>query len=344
MKCNTTVTLFLIYFFSAAFCRNISITGRVMDDENNPLSQVSVQLVNEDIAAVTDAQGNFACAVTAVDQKNGKFNAPVSASVSRGVLTLTPEHSGDFKLAVYDLKGCLLHSTGKKIIAHKTYSVDMFPAQKGTGIYLIRIRLGNRSCFARYSYGLSGRKQISFMSAVSGSPVEKAACQVNTGWDDTLVFEKDGFSTQRWPIRKEDDTAHVHMVTQQVHDIEMQMHNLVNSHRTSIGVEPLLWNDVAANYARIHSWNISKGITAFGHDGFGDRVNSIIIKIKLMTPSENVVASYGVGQSSFNAWLSSSGHKENIEDKYSNVAGIGYYQGSGTYTNVYTQIFFVGDI
>ncbi len=337
--------LFIYAWFFTSFSREISLSGYVLDGENNPLAGVTVVLVNENQTVTTDAQGAFVVNGTAIMHTGMHTGIRVPVLISHDKISFTPDRSGTFFVTLYNLKGGVLCSHRKTVFDNTPCLFDIASVHTGSGVFILALRMGNKECFTKYIRGMQGAGRIVWLAGNNGRDGKHSISEMGTpDWNDTLVFERIGYAVQRWPVRKPDDTAVVHLVTEEVHDVEMQMHELVNTHRKSIGLEPLLWNDVAANYARVHSRNISKGITPFGHDGFGDRINCIIQKIKLMTPAENVVASYAVGQSSFNAWMTSSGHKENIEDKYSNITGIGYYAGSGTYYNVYTQIFFIGDI
>lgn len=336
--------LFILFCFLSSVCQNISLSGKVLDGENNPLGQATVLLVNEDITVITDAQGTFAITGTSVDQEITPCNVPVSILITNGTFTFTPEQSDEFELTVYDIKGSLQHAAQKRLIAHETFSLRLLPEGKSHGVYVISFNIGKRKYRTKYSHGLQDKETITISSGLQSSSGKRHLSNgYGYDWGDTLVFKKSGYVSQRWPIRKSDDTAVAHLVTPATYDIEMQMHELVNNHRAGKGLDRLQWNDVAANYVRIHSRNIAQGISPFGHEGFKEwRVPAIAEKIVLWEPTENVVSNYGVGQSSFSAWLSSSGHKENIENTSSNLTGIGYYSGSERFYNIYTQVFFFG--
>ena len=46
---------------------------------------------------------------------------------------------------------------------------------------------------------------------------------------------------------------------------------LINDHRMSVGVQPLVHEDELADISTTHSTNIATGVTPFGHDGFSER-------------------------------------------------------------------------
>jgi uncharacterized protein YkwD len=117
--------------------------------------------------------------------------------------------------------------------------------------------------------------------------------------------------------------------------IEQEVHQLINSHRTGIGLEPLEWSDIIANECRNHSIEMANSHT-INHDGFYDRVNKIKDTIPWSWAGENVAYNY-TAQGAVTAWLNSPGHKSNIESN-SNLTGVGvaFDEDSVMY---FTQIF-----
>ena len=94
------------------------------------------------------------------------------------------------------------------------------------------------------------------------------------------------------------------------------MHVLVNNHRKSQGLDTLSFNMVIAEQVRIHSYRFGKGLvsTSDPHQGFDDRRKALQNELAFGAIAENLVASYSSAQASFNGWLSSAGHRENIEN------------------------------
>ena len=117
---------------------------------------------------------------------------------------------------------------------------------------------------------------------------------------------------------------------------DMQIFDLVNAHRKKIGLSALKYDDDIFNQCYIHSKNMANGKTAFGHDGFSDRV-------KNLTPwswaGENVAANYSTKpEDVVNMWLNSPGHRANIESTQATHSAVSAVKNSnGTW--YYTQIF-----
>ncbi len=118
--------------------------------------------------------------------------------------------------------------------------------------------------------------------------------------------------------------------------IEDAILQLVNSHRASIGKSALSVNSLAKELAKDHTlYMIDQG--AISHDGFGERADQLFAQENASNVGENVAAGYPTAQSVMNAWLNSSGHRQNIEGNFTHIGISAIKNGSGTY--YYTQLF-----
>jgi uncharacterized protein YkwD len=118
-----------------------------------------------------------------------------------------------------------------------------------------------------------------------------------------------------------------------------QFMKLINDHRISIGVQPLVHDEELADVAIEHSSNMATGITPFGHDGFSERCaegRAILGGGNLC--GENVAMGQKTVQAAYTAWMNSSGHKANIEQPRVTHTGFGFAQ-SKTGAYYWTQIF-----
>ena len=112
---------------------------------------------------------------------------------------------------------------------------------------------------------------------------------------------------------------------------------LVNQHRNSKSLPSLALNEVISEEARIHSQNMANGTTSFSHDGFSERIGRIKTAIGDGASGENIANGQKTEQAVMNSWLSSPGHKANIEGNF-DLIGIGVASvGDGPL--FYTQIF-----
>lgn len=128
--------------------------------------------------------------------------------------------------------------------------------------------------------------------------------------------------------------------TSAVSALEREAFGLINAHRRSIGISELIWNDAIATIARGHSQNMADGKTAFGHDGFNQRLNALQATMTVRGIAENVAmndypspAPIAVG-----GWIQSPGHKINLETPTYTQSAIGVAT-SEDGSSYFTQIF-----
>jgi len=133
--------------------------------------------------------------------------------------------------------------------------------------------------------------------------------------------------------------------TASIEQIEKQAFDLVNKHRKSIGLSPLINKDYIVIQARQHSADMASGKVGFGHDGAEQRLKIISKSLKSMEGgAENVFTCTGnydnLAGTAVEGWLKSKGHRENIESDY-NLSGMGVVIApNGDY--YFTQIFAKG--
>ena len=119
-------------------------------------------------------------------------------------------------------------------------------------------------------------------------------------------------------------------------EIELEILDLVNSHRESIGQPVLVMNQFIYEEAAEHSESMaSSGVLS--HDGFSERAESIWNNVGSGAIAENVAYNYPTAEAVVSGWLSSNGHRTNIEGDYT-LTGIAVRQDKSG-SNYYTQIF-----
>src|ERR1700741_2449216 len=85
-------------------------------------------------------------------------------------------------------------------------------------------------------------------------------------------------------LEGENPTAHADDVS----TLEQQVHDLINSHRSSIGLEPLNYSEHIAAVARRHSRNMANGHVGMGHEGAEERERVLLRTIRYTEFAENV--------------------------------------------------------
>lgn len=114
---------------------------------------------------------------------------------------------------------------------------------------------------------------------------------------------------------------------------------LINAHRASIGKPALQKSQVIWEQANAHSRNMATGAVPFGHDGFSARISAIQAALGSGgSGAENVAMGYASAAAVVGGWLSSSGHRANIESSATRTGISAVRSGSGAW--YYTQIFY----
>jgi uncharacterized protein YkwD len=108
---------------------------------------------------------------------------------------------------------------------------------------------------------------------------------------------------------------------------------LMNDHRESVGCPRLDWNGDVASVAQAHSEDMVER-DFFAHtnpdgDSPFDRLQNA--GIAYSTGAENIAWGYNTADAVLNGWLSSSGHKANIENCSLTEHGVGLEQAHWTH-------------
>jgi uncharacterized protein YkwD len=118
---------------------------------------------------------------------------------------------------------------------------------------------------------------------------------------------------------------------------ELQLADLINEHRVSLGLNPLqLINHVSYKSEEHNAYMIARKVV--NHDLFPQRSENIIEVLGAVKVNENVAYNFVSSSSALNAWLNSPGHKENIEGNFTHF-GISIRTDAETGKKYYTNIF-----
>ncbi|MFE3868163.1 CAP domain-containing protein [Flavobacterium sp. LS2P90] len=121
---------------------------------------------------------------------------------------------------------------------------------------------------------------------------------------------------------------------------ELQTMDLINNHRISMGLNPLEKINHMSYKSEEHvNYMITNNVV--NHNDFVARSENIIKVLGAKTVSENIAYNYSTPQAALNAWLASTGHKENIEGNFTHF-GISIRanptNGRKYYTNIFAKI------
>lgn len=138
----------------------------------------------------------------------------------------------------------------------------------------------------------------------------------------------------------DDNTAEIDLSieTQEVKSIEVEILNLINNHRLSLGLSPLESLDIVKSVAYSHTdYMVDTG--AVSHDNFFTRSNFLKTNAGAKKVSENVAYGYSSAESVVRAWIKSESHKANLEGDYTNfdISAEKNENGKWFYTNIFIK-------
>ena len=119
---------------------------------------------------------------------------------------------------------------------------------------------------------------------------------------------------------------------------ELEVLRLINNHRQSKGLNTLERVDYIATVAEGHD-NYMIAVGQVSHNNFADRHQALVSNLGAKTVSENVAYNYATPQGVFNAWMTSNGHRVNLEGDYTHfgIAIRANAEGKKYYTNLFMK-------
>ncbi len=105
------------------------------------------------------------------------------------------------------------------------------------------------------------------------------------------------------------------LVIPEAKPIEIEILELINQHRISIGLNVLVSHQLIKGQAFSHT-DYMTDINEVNHDHFFNRKSFLVDNAAAVKVSENVAYGFSSAASVVNAWLNSEGHRGNIEGDY----------------------------
>ncbi|XMO86331.1 CAP domain-containing protein [Algibacter sp. AS12] len=128
------------------------------------------------------------------------------------------------------------------------------------------------------------------------------------------------------------------LVQQEAKAIEVEILELINSHRSSLGLNTLTEMNIVKSVAYSHTdYMVDSGEVS--HHNFFTRSDYLKANAGAKNVSENVAYGYSSAESVVRAWLKSEAHKENLEGDYTNfdVSAEKNAEGRWYYTNIFIK-------
>ncbi|WP_034039982.1 CAP domain-containing protein [Wocania ichthyoenteri] len=146
------------------------------------------------------------------------------------------------------------------------------------------------------------------------------------------------FSCTTDSIDEKADALVENLVVPPTKTIEIEILELINNHRLSLGLNPLADLNIVKSVAYSHTdYMVDKNEVS--HDNFYTRSNYLKSKAGAKKVSENVAYGYSSAESVVNAWIRSDGHRATIEGDFSNfnISAEKSDNGKWYFTNIFIK-------
>ncbi|WP_228530322.1 CAP domain-containing protein [Tamlana sp. I1] len=146
------------------------------------------------------------------------------------------------------------------------------------------------------------------------------------------------FSCSTDSIENESDAIEINIVPTETKVIEIEVLDLINAHRASLGLNTLEVMDLIKSVAYTHT-DYMVGNNVVSHDHFFTRSNYLKSYAGAQKVSENVAYGFSTAEGVVNAWLNSEGHKANLEGDFTNfdLSAEKNDQGRWFFTNIFIK-------
>ncbi|SFD33800.1 CAP domain-containing protein [Algibacter pectinivorans] len=138
--------------------------------------------------------------------------------------------------------------------------------------------------------------------------------------------------------KNEFSAIEMNLIQQESKAIEVEILKLINSHRSSLGLNALTEMNIVKSVAYSHTdYMVDRGEVS--HHNFFTRSEYLKANAGAKNVSENVAYGYSSAESVVRAWLKSEAHKENLEGDYTNfdVSAEKNEEGKWYYTNIFIK-------
>ena len=131
-----------------------------------------------------------------------------------------------------------------------------------------------------------------------------------------LIFVFCSFSCQEQDVYVDYEEYELTLILPETKTIEIEVLELINEHRALLNLNQLQIMPILKSVANRHTRDMIRD-GKYSHNNFYLRSEYIKFKTNAATVSENVAYGYQDAPSMVNAWVSSGGHRRNIESNSS---------------------------
>ena len=153
-----------------------------------------------------------------------------------------------------------------------------------------------------------------------------------------VLFALLSFSCSTDSMDETSESINTNLTIPETKIIEIEIVELINDYRISLGLNSLDNMDVIKSQAYTHT-DYMIAHDNVSHDNFYQRKTYLVSNVGANKVSENVAYGFTSAESVVNAWLNSDGHRANIEGDYTDfdISAEQNNEGKWYFTNIFVK-------
>ena len=201
MKSFKTLLLSLFIFALVINSHADKVTGRVVDEDTNPVESVSVELVNKNMSTTTDDTGYFEFNIITPIINNSITGRVHNITLNNGNLSFKVLDEQYVSVELYNVNGRVVSKVVNRVLSKGKYSFPLFNSKLSHAIYLINLRVGNNA----YTFKTSNMANNYLSVFQNVTLTSEQALKDQKAIVDTLIATKDGYYFLAFPIESYND-------------------------------------------------------------------------------------------------------------------------------------------
>ncbi|KMQ49721.1 putative cell wall-binding domain [Chitinispirillum alkaliphilum] len=190
----------LLFLATSSFAQeedSINITGRVLDNNNNPVSGAIATLSSAGLSDTTDSDGVYRISNTTTPITRGRYEKTFSRpQLNNGRVSFSLAGSGNVRVSVYSINGRLISTALHQNLSQGNYHFYPLASNQSitysSGVYLVKLQIGTDiSTFrlARLGDNYNLPSGMIRNSETTYSDIQRTAKAAGVG-SDTLIIER----------------------------------------------------------------------------------------------------------------------------------------------------------
>lgn len=184
-----------------------TLSGKVIDKDNNGIENALVELANAALSTTTDNEGNWSISIpSSVEPFIKRWLLPSPVLKSNTIYFAVSSSFQQIKADIYTLDGSLIYNVINKKLKSGFYSLNPLKRTLNSNIYIVKFQIGNKTkCFRLLVTNRPELSEITLRNKKDSGITGKL--QKQTVVIDTVKVSKDGYSPAAVAVESYDESS-----------------------------------------------------------------------------------------------------------------------------------------